>query len=98
MIGPRENLVVRGKTILHTRHLEKSVAQSPFRLAQFHGKSGVISNDVRRIVPSLVVYERPVHELPARIIGVRVVVENIRDAEPANREREPGNILFAGKR
>ena len=98
VMWPGENLIVFGKTILHARHLEKSVAQGPFRLIQFHRKSGVIADDVRRIIPGLVGHQAPIHELRARITGISVGIENVDSGEPSQREREPRNILFSSER
>src|SRR5262245_38739364 len=74
---------------------ERAVAQRPSWLVEFCGYTVRIPPGVGREIPRPAFPQRPVPKLRARIMAVRVRVEQIGSRQAPDREREAGNVLVA---
>src|SRR5262249_30067632 len=73
---------------------EEAAADGPVALMPFHGRAIVVTPCITRVVERAGVYQRPIHEVAARIMRVFIIVEDIGDVEFSNCNDHPVSGLL----
>ena len=89
--------ILEGEAVGGGGKLEEPITQGPARLVQLGGHARGVAEGVGRVIPCLVGHQRPVHELRPRVVGVRVVVEDVLHVDASHGDRHPRHVALAAE-
>jgi len=92
-----KDLRIEGLAVRDFREVEQAGANGPPVLIPLDGSPVGVTPGISGIIESAGVDDRPVHEIGTWIVRITVRVENIDDAEFADRQDEPVGGLSAGE-
>src|SRR5258708_4423600 len=80
-----KNSVIESQPVSNSGLSAAGVSQRPVPGMEFVNPSPGIAAHIRRVVPGAVIHSGPTHELRARIVGVAVIIEEIRERKASHR-------------